>query len=78
MLMPSYDVLYRAACREKDSVNLCPPLTLSYCTGSVQQNLLNNSSAGLESWDPPVTHNEEAHDTKLQPGTQRSSSAADG
>lgn len=69
MSMASNHPLYRVACREKHSLTSHTVPLLQVTVGSVQQNLFNNSSAGLEGWDPHVGHNEEGHDTKLRPGT---------
>lgn len=72
--MPSNHALYHLPCREEDSVSLCPTsltvLQHQVTVRSFQQNLFNNSSLGLENWDPHVTHNEGAYDTNLQQSAQ--------
>lgn len=72
--MPSNHALYHLPCREEDSVSLCPTsltvLQHQVTVRSFQQNLFNNSSLGLENWDPHVTHNEGAYDTNLQLSAQ--------
>ncbi|KAI4809701.1 hypothetical protein KUCAC02_018567 [Chaenocephalus aceratus] len=56
------------------------PLTLCHrfrsTSGHSKPNLFNDSSAGPRGRDPHVTRYEDAHGTRLQPGTQSSSSAA--
>lgn len=69
MSMASNHLPYPVACREKHSLTSHTVPLLRVTVGSVQQNLFNDSSAGLDGWDPHVRHNEEVHDTKLRPGT---------
>lgn len=81
-LIPPNHSLYRVACREEDSVTLCPPLILCHCSGSLSGQS-NKTCSIIQALDWRVgTHMSytmrDHMNTKLQPGAHSSSSAIDG
>lgn len=67
--MASTHAPHCVSCSEEHFLTSHVVLPLRVTIRSVQHNLCNNSSAGPKGRDPHVRHNEEAHNTKPQPGT---------